>query len=270
MPFLIAFLAASLVAAQDPRAILSLALERDERNLELLNTYIYERKTVQRTYGKNGGLQQTSEKLHEVFHVDGSEIERLIAKDGKPLSEKEQREEQRRVDKLIEKFNKQSPQDRARRRRESEKDRREEIEARREVLDAFDFTLTGVESIRGRSCWGIRGEPRPGFTGKGRRADQMRKVRGTVWIDQQTHEFTRMDLDTHGTISFGWFLFRLQPGARIRLEQTLVNNEVWLPVEVGIRADARLLGKMLRIGLDIEHGKFRKFSSESKLVVAQP
>jgi hypothetical protein len=270
MTSLLPLISASLLLAQDPRQILSLALDRDQHNLELLNTYIYERKSIQRTYEKHGVLKRTSEEIHEVFHVDGSEIERLIAKDGIPLSESKQREEQQRVDKLIEKISKESPQQRASRRRESDKDRREEIEARRELLDAFDFSLLGVEAVRGRLCWSIRGEPRPGFKGKGRRADQMRKLRGVVWIDQQTHEFTRMDLDTHDTISFGWFLFRLQPGARIRIEQTLVNNEVWLPVEVNIRADARLLGKMLRVGFDIENSKFRKFSAESKLILSEP
>jgi hypothetical protein len=94
-------------------------------------------------------------------------------------------------------------------------------------------------------------------------------VKGVVWIDQETYELTRMELDTHETISFGWFLVRLQPGAKIRLDQTLVNNEVWLPKEIDIRADARLLGKMLRVGIEIRYDKFRKFSSDSKLVLGE-
>lgn len=270
MKFALLLLSAVTVFAADPREIITKALERDSRNLELLNTYMFERKTVQHNYNKQGKLEKTTEELHEVFHVDGSEIERLIAKNGKPLSPSEQQQEQRRVDKLISKINSESPKDRARRRGETEKDRREEQEARREMLDAFQFTMTGEETLGGRLCWGIRGEPRPGFTGKGRRADQMRKVRGTVWIDQATYELVRMDLNTHETISLGWFLLRLQPGAQIHLEQSLINNEVWLPVTVGIRADARVLGKMLRVGINMEYSKFRKFSSDSKLVVAEP
>lgn len=262
-------LAAATVFAQDPKEIMRRAMERDERNLALLDTYIFERRTVEKTFDKDGTLKQDTLKVHEVFHVDGSEIERLLEKNGKPLSPKEQAEEQKRVDKEIEKIRTESPKQRAKRRGETEKDRREEIEARREVLEAFDFKLTGVESIRGRPCWGIRGDPKPGFNGKGRRADQMKKVKGTVWIDQQTHEFTRMELDTHDTISFGWFLLRLQPGARIRLEQTLINDEVWLPTEIDVRADARLLGKMLRVGIEVRYDKFRKFSSDSKLIVGE-
>jgi len=255
--------------AEDARDIIRRAMERDERSLALLDTYMYERTTVQRTYEKGGKLKQTTSKLHEVFRMDGSEIERLLEKNGKPLSAKEQAEEHKRVDKEIGKIKNESPNQRAKRRGESDKDRREEIEARREVLDAFEFKLTGVENIRGRVCWGIRGEPRPGFQGKGRRADQMKSLKGTAWIDQATYELTRLEMNTHDTISFGWFLFRLQPGTLIRIEQSLVNNEVWLPREIDVRAEARLLGKMMRVGIEVRYDKFRKFSSDSKLLVGE-
>ncbi len=260
------FLAASLYA-QDPKEIIKRAMERDERNLAMLDTYMYERKTIQKTYDKDGRLKDDTEDLHEVFHVDGSEIEKLLMKKGKALSPKEEQAEQKRVDREVAKIKNESPKERARRRGETEKDKREEIQARKEVLDAFQFELVGEKPILGRKCWGIRGAPRPGFTGKGRRADQMKKVKGVVWVDQETYELTRLELDTHDTISFGWFLFRLQPGAKIRLDQTLINNEVWLPKEIDIRADARLLGKMLRVGIEIRYDKFRKFSSDSRLVL---
>lgn len=262
-------LAAASLFAQDPKEIMRRALDRDERNLALLDTYMYERHSVQRTFDKDGKQKQDTSKRHEVFHIDGAEIERLIEKNGKPLGPKEQAEEQKRVDKEIAKIKNESPSQRAKRRRETDKDRKEEIEGRREILEAFDFQLMGEETLAGRKCWGIRGEPKQGFRGKGRRADQIEKVKGTVWIDQDTYEFTRLELDTKDTISFGWFLFRLQPGAKIRLQQSFVNGEVWLPTEVDVRADARLMGKMMRVGIEIRYDKFRKFSSDSKLVVSE-
>lgn len=268
MKYLLLLVALNL-AAQDPREIMSRAMERDENNLALLNTYMFERQSIIRTYEKDGKLKKTIAEVHEVFHVDGTEIEKLIRKNGKDLSPNEQAAEQKRVDKQIEKIQKESPADRAKRRRERDKDKQEEVEARREVLDAFNFKLIGEHQIRGRQCWGIHGEPRPGFKGKGRRADQMKKVRGTVWIDQTTQELTRMELDTHDTISFGWFLLRLQTGAQIRMDQQLINEEVWLPVTVDVRADARFMGKMFRVGVEIRFDKFRKFSSDSKLIVAE-
>lgn len=268
MKFLL-FLLAGTLFAQDPREIMSRAMEREARNIVLRENYMYERRTLQRHYDKSGSFKETSFKVHEVFQFDGSEIERLIEKNGKPLSEKEQAEEQKRVDREMRKIREESPKQRAKRRGETEKDRRDEIEARREVVEAFHFTLLGEDTLRGRKCWKIRGDPKPGYKPKNRRSQDIKKISGIAWVDQETYECTRVELDTSDTISFGWFLLRLQPGAHVLLEQTLINNEVWLPAAMDIRADARLLGKMLRIGYEVRYGNYRKFSSDSKLVVGE-
>ncbi len=268
MKFILLWIAV-VASAQDAKDIFRRAMERDVNNLAVRDTYMYERRTHLRVYDKDGRIKEDKLKLHEVFHVDGSEIERLLEKDGKPLSAKDQAGENHRVDREIEKIRKESPTQRAKRRGETDKDRREEIQERREVLDAFDFKLVGVDTINGRKSWGIRGTPRPGFQGRGRRADMMKKVGGVAWIHQDTYELARLEMESSDTISMGWFLFRLQPGAKFRIEQTVVNNEVLLPREVDIRADARLLGRMMRVGLEIRYGKFRKFSSDSKLLVGE-
>lgn len=128
---LLLLLVAGYVLAQDPKDIFKRAMEKDERNLSVLDTYMYERRTLERIYEKNGKLMETTEKVHEVFHVDGSEIERLVMKNGNALSEGDQESERKRVDKKIAKIKNESPKDRAKRRGETEKDKREEVEARR-------------------------------------------------------------------------------------------------------------------------------------------
>jgi hypothetical protein len=254
------------LSAQEPKEILRRALERDAKNIELLNTYMYEKTAVITTYEKDGAAKKREETVDEVYHIDGTEVEKTIRKNGKPLSEKEQAEEQKKFDKAVAKIRNESASERAKRRGETDKDKREEIEARREVLEAFDVKLHGVEDVNGRQCWKLEGVQRADFKGKGRRADQLKKMRGLVWIDQQSYEWAKMDLDSTDTISFGWFLFRLQKGARVTISQRLVNGEVWLPAKVDVRADARLLGKMLRVGIDVRYDNYRKFAVDSKLV----
>ncbi|WP_031500150.1 hypothetical protein [Bryobacter aggregatus] len=260
------FLFAASLTAQDARDIVRRAMEKDARNFALQDTYLYERKTILRFLDKNGRVEETKENLDEIFHVDGSPLERHLIKNGKRLTEKEQAAEQKRVDKEVAKIQNESPKERAKRRGETEKDRKEELEGRREVLEAFNFSLEGKETMDGRPTWKIRGDQRPGFTGKGRRADQMKKVRGHVWIDEASYELVRMEMTTTDTISFGWFLFRLSEGAHILFQQAFINNEVWLPKKIDVRADARLLGKLKRVGAEVSYDKFRKFRSESKLI----
>ena len=262
-------LAALNLFAEDPKEILKLALAHDERNLDVLDTYLYERRTIVRFLDKHGRIEETKEDIDEVFHVDGSEVRRHLVKKGKALSAKDETAEQKRVDREVANIKAESPQARARRRGETDKDKREEIEGRREILAAYDVKLLASDKISGRLCWGLDATPRPAFHGKGRRADQLNKLKGKAWIDQATHELVRLELNSLDTISLGWFLFRLSAGAQIRLDQALVNNEVWLPQAIGIRADARLLGKLKRIDIAISYTKFRKFSSDSKLIVGE-
>ena len=269
MRIAVCLFAALTLFAQDAKEILKRALDHDERNLAILDTYMYERKTIVRFLDKNGRIEDTKEALNEVFHVDGSQVERHLLKNGKTLSGNDEAAEQKRVDREVAKIKAESPKDRARRRGETDKDKREEIEARREIVDAYDVKLLASQSINGRLCWGLDATPRPDFRGKGRRADQIRKLKGKAWIDQASYELVKLDLTSLDTISFGWFLFRLSAGAQIRVEQALVNNEVWLPQFVGIRADARILGKLKRVSIDISYTKFRKFSSDSKLIVGE-
>ncbi len=268
---LLLLLAAASVAllAQDPKEIVRLSLERDWRNVDALNRYAYEKRSVVQSLDKEGRVKDTKDRLEEVIHIDGTEIERLVEKDGKPLSAKEAAKEQKRVDEQIEKIKRESAKDRAKRRGETDKDKREEREARQEVLEAFDFRLLGEEVKSGHGCWIIEGQPKPGWKGKGRRADQFKALAGRLWIDQQSHEWVRMELDSIDTISVGWFLFRLQKGAKIEVEQFRVNDEIWVPKHVDVRADARVLGKMIRVDINVAYANFRKFSSDSKLIIGE-
>lgn len=267
MRALLALVFVGLAWGQDPREIVAKSLERDERNLEILNTYTYEKHTTIRMLEKDGSVKKTESKVEEVIRIDGTEVERLVEKNGKALEGKEAEEARKKLDKEVEKIKKESPSERAKRRGETEKDKREEREARREVLEAYDFALLGSEERNGRLAWKIEGKPKPGWKGKGRRANQFKALQGRLWIDQETYEWVRMELDSIDTISFGWFLFRLQPGARIQVDQTQVNGEVWLPKHVNVRADARLIGKMVRVDIEQDYRNFRKFSSDSKLIV---
>lgn len=267
---LLLMLAAAGLYAQDAREILKRALERDVRNYDTLNTYTYRQKTAVTTFEKDGRAKKVETKVEDVFHVDGTRIEVLVEEDGKPLSPKDREKEQRKFDREVAKIKNESPAQRAKRRGETAKDKKEEAEARREVLDAYNPVIEGEETVNDRACWRLRGDPRPGFKGKGRRASQLEKMKGRAWVDKETYEWVKLDLDTTDTISFGLFLFRLQKGAKVGVQQTLVNKEVWLPKAVDVRAEARLLGRMMRIGVEIAFFDYRKFSTDTQVTFGEP
>ena len=68
-------------------------------------------------------------------------------------------------------------------------------------------------------------------------------------------------------ISFGLGLVKLASGAVLNFDQIRVNDEVWLPAHISVRADARLVYlRKLREELDISYRDYQKFQADSKIV----
>src|SRR5580704_380969 len=86
-------------------------MENDKRQRDY--TYI-QREEHHRLDGK-GEVKSTETKTSEVLEIYGEQIERLIARDDKPLSEKDAAKEEEKIQKLIDKRKDESEKDREKR-----------------------------------------------------------------------------------------------------------------------------------------------------------
>ena len=100
----------------------------------------------------------------EILEIYGEQVERLTAKDDKPLSADEAKKEDEKIQKIIDKRKQESEEDRRKRLEKEEKDREEDRKFVLEIADAFNFRLIGSEMIDGRDTWVFEGEPRPGYS----------------------------------------------------------------------------------------------------------
>ena len=76
-----------------------------------------------------------------------------------------------------------------------------------------------------------------------------------------------MDVECLDTVSWGLFLARFHKGSRFVLEQTRVNDEVWLPRQLAVKVDVRLaLLKNLNVDIEQTYRDYKKFRSSSKIV----
>ena len=175
------------------------------------------------------------------FLARGTEYKRLLEKDGKPLRRSRHSEEQAKLDREIEKQKHESESDRRKRQEKEHRELEDERQVRREVTQAYNFTLLGEEVVNGRSCWKIQAEPKPGYRPVHKDAKFLPKMHGTVWIDKDNYEWARVDAESLDTISAGLGLLRVGKGFRFLLEQQYVNNEIWAPVNIQIKATAKAL-----------------------------
>ncbi len=250
-------------AAPDPAEIVRRSVQRDQENYRRLQNYTFLERSEETRYTKEGETTSTDSETDEVLMLAGRPYYRVVAKDGKPLSEKDARKEQEKLDKELAKRLKDPEKDHAK----YEKERAEERRFLLEIPDAFDLTLLGQDEIDGIPAWKIHAEPRPDYEPKEKQAKNLKKVRGTFWIDQNDYQWVKAELEVIDTISWGWFVLRIPPGATITFSQTRVNDEVWLPEHIHVRADARVaLLKKFRVGIDVTYRDYRRFSTESEIV----
>jgi len=245
------------------RVVADKDIENDKRQRD----YTYIDREVQNNLDGKGQNKSTEIKTFEILEIYGEQVQRLIEKDDKPLSSMEAAKEEEKIQKIIDKRKNESEEGRKKRVEKQEKEREDGRKFVKEVADAYDFRLVGTEEVGGREAWVIDGEPRPGFEPHMKEAKFLSKFHGRVWIDKGDLQLAKMDIEAIDTVSIGWVLARIHKGTRVMLEQTRVNDEVWLPRHVTFKLDARVaLLKGYKIDGDQEYRDYKKFRTSSKIV----
>jgi hypothetical protein len=249
--------------AQDPLDIVRRSVERDWTDYASVKNYTYREHTEFRRYSAQEKLMNSRSETHEILILDDRPYEKLIAKQDRPLSASEPRKEDEKLDRETQKREHES----AARRAEYEKQRAEDRQFIREIPDAFYFRLDGVETVSDQPAWVIDADPKPGFRPTNSGAKIFTKLRAKIWIEQATYHWVRMDAEALDALWFGFALLRVAPGGTLHFEQTRVNDEIWLPSKILVRADARVaLLKKLHAEFDIRYSGYRKFQSDSHIV----
>jgi hypothetical protein len=249
------------------RQLVGEAAAKDMQNDKQRRDYTYvERQEEHRVDGK-GQVKSTEIKTYDVMEIYGEQVQKLISKDDKPLSEKDARKEDDKIQKLIDKRKNESESDRQKRLQKEEKEREDDRQFVAEIANAYSFRFIGMESLDGRSNYVIDAEPKPGYQPDRKEARILPKFRFRVWIDKDDMQWTKLDVQCIDTVSFGLFLFRMHQGSRAIIEQTRVNDEVWLQRHVRVNLDVRLaLLKNFDFDIDVTDRDYKKFRSNTRII----
>ena len=258
--------AAAQVGTPAPQELVRLAFEADESSQTLAEQYAYRERVEEIRRAKNGAVKGSSSKTYDVAHLCGRDYQRLILRDGKPLSASDEAKERRKLDRCIAKVESESESERDKRLRKEREALEDQRKMRGEVIRAFDFTIEGEESIAGEPAWRIRAEPKADYQPEFKKAAFLTKLAGTIWISKSDYGWVKTEVETIEPAKFGLFLLTLKKGAQMEFTQTKLNNELWLIDHVRLRFDARVLIKGLSREVLIDWSDFKKFSAESSIV----
>lgn len=252
----------------DTRALLDQLQQNEDKVDKILDTYSFVQKSTQRELGKDGVLRETGSETRQLSFYKGYRISRVIAKDGKPLTEKEQRDADKEAENRVEEIEKIIAK--------KEKDTQPNGPPREngpqvsiaELLRASNLINPRRERFGGRSVIVFDFEPDPKFDYKNAKSflKFFGKTAGVMWIDEQDKQVARIEAVLADSFKIGGgVLAKLRKGASFALEQTRVNDEIWLPSVADINLSVRvLLVKGIDVNQRIESYDYRKFTTEVK------
>jgi hypothetical protein len=234
---------------------------RTDRALQANYTFIERRQEIQ--VSKLGKVSADVTKSYEVYPSadPGFTYKRLIAVNGTPISQAElaRNDEKHRRD--LEHVAS-SPSERAKQQQDIEKNRREEREAIDELFRVYDIHLVGRETLAGYPTIVGTLDPRPDYQPRSDDGRMMKRFRGRVWAHEFDYQIVKVDLESVEDVTIGWgLLARLRKGAKVTLQRTKVNDEIWLPASLRVVGTGRtLMFRGFRIDSLTEWMGYKKFS----------
>jgi hypothetical protein len=225
-------LRAVLCSAQQDTAIIQRSVEANARDWAAAPDY----ECFERDREAGGGS-----KTFEDLMIFGSPYQRLVAVNGKPLSGKQQAEEQRKLNATTVQRRNQSEGQRAERIAKYEKDRNRDHWMLEQLTKAFDFALLGEQKLESYKVYVFKATPRADYQPPNMDAEALRGMQGKLWIDQKTFQWVKVEAQVIRPVSIEGFLAKVEPGTRFELEKTPVEDGIWLPKHYAMKSNARVL-----------------------------
>jgi hypothetical protein len=203
-----------------------------------------------------GKVSKTETEEAEVFFVNGHEIWQLVKKEGKPLTDEEQKKETERVTKLVKKAEKTPP---------DQPLEGHEVTISR-LLEIMDVLNERRENYRGRPAIVFDFVGRKDARTHGLAEDASKKLKGTVWIDEADSQVAHLDVafDDNFRVA-GGIVATIQKGSNFHFDQAQVNGEIWLPTGVEGTVQARvLLVKGIRQHFTERCFDYKRFHAEAQ------
>jgi hypothetical protein len=251
--------AASDLPALPDAATMLREVEAHQKQLDRVREdYTFRAVQTVRELDSSGNTKKIGTEEHEVFFVNGNRVQKLVRRDGKDLTPEQARKEQDRVNKEVLKVSQPGYKN-------ADKD---EITVAR-LLQIVAFSRPRRVRLNGRETIAFDFAGDEHAKTHGRDEDALKKVSGTIWIDEADREVSRMSatLDENYHVGFG-LLASVAKGSNVVFDQALIRNEAWLPTEIALHLQARaFLVAGIRADIDIRFDQYRKFQTDA---VQQP
>jgi hypothetical protein len=242
-------------------------LDKNQKAAEVAaENYTYHLHRVTDTLDGKGNLKKTETLDMESLTVDGVRLDRIVGRDGKPLTPDEAQKEDERIDKEVAKA-------KERRAKADAKDRAtdsrgDQLITASRFFELGKFSNERREDFNGRPTILVDYAGDPNAKTKNSAESVVRDLVGTVWIDEADRTMTRAD--GHFLNDFkigGGLVVDIRKGTNFSMREQKVNGEAWLPEQIDADGHLRALLFVSFTGrFHMTATDYRKFHATSSIV----
>jgi len=223
---------ASYAVTPDARMIIQLSAAASQRDWQADPEYSYSERVQQDDKPVNA---------YRVDMIEGSPYQELTAVNGVPVSSDQRADEDRKLKKVINNRRQESPDEKAKRIADFNKERNRDRLMLEQLTQAFDFKLQGVQKLNGFSVYVLDATPRAGYHPPNTETQALTGMQGRLWIDQKTYQWVKVEAKVVHPVSIDGFLAKVEPGTQFELEKKPVADGVWLPAHFAMESHAKIL-----------------------------
>lgn len=245
------------------------SVEANQRTAEAVEkSYIFRSVATEEQLDTAGHVKKVTTTESDNYWLNGVPVRRVLRKDGKDLSAEELAKEDQRIDKEVKEARERRAREDAEG-KESDPQGHEEITVSR-LLALGQFTNPRRVELNGRSTIAVDYVGDPHARTKNRAEDAIREMAGTAWVDEQDRVLVRVEGTFIHAFKVGaGLVVNIRQGTHFRFDQTKVNDEVWLPLQIDAEGAARVLLFVSFTGrVHIVDSDFRKFRTSTTILPA--
>jgi hypothetical protein len=186
-------------------------------------------------------VNEKGTQVRDVIESKDGTVARLILKDGKPLTDEQDKGERERLNDMIA-----SPESYAKHVKNGESEKKMADTLVPLMPDAMINTYTPGQPQSGRNGGALEivldYKPNPKWVPPNTEAQALTGLEGRVWIDAKTRNVVRMEGTIFRGVNFGWgMLAHIYPGGKLVLNQTDAGGNRWIFTDFSMQLSVRAL-----------------------------
>lgn len=184
---------------------------------------------------------KTGTRTSAVFMIEGSPYYRLVQLNGEDLPAGQEAAERAKLDSIIQQRKHETPDQRAKRTAQYQKEREQDQALLNQMTIAMDFTYERNDVVDSHPVYVFGAKPRPDYHPTNMETEVLTGMQGKLWIDQSSLRWVRVEAQVVTPVSIAGFLARVEPGTHFGLEERPVDSDLWLPFHYTMEAHAKVV-----------------------------